>query len=186
MELERVKQFVMVSHGDFAAVQEMLAEQPDLLQAQFEWRPGDWENGLQAASHVGNRPIAEFFLAQGIPSNICTVAMLGRIDEVQVFLTEDPALANARGAHGIGVMYHAALSGNIALAGLLKSAGCTEGYNHALHGAIAYGHRDMVVWLLENGVTDSTMKDYMDKTPLERAQEAGLTEIVALLEARRV
>lgn len=130
---------------------------------------------------MGNRDIAEFFLARGAPSNICVTAMLGQTEAVRAFLDRDPVLANGRGAHGIPVMFHAAMSGDIAITAMLKSRGCTEGYNMALHGAISFGHAAMVAWLLENGVADPNMLNFQQKTPLARALEAGLTEIAELL-----
>jgi ankyrin repeat protein len=97
-------------------------------------------------------------------------------------LDADVSAANARGAHGIPIMFHAAMSGDVGLAQLLKDRGCHEGYNSALHGAISYGHTAMVDWLLHNGLTDATTPNWQNKIPLERAQEAGETEIVRLLE----
>src|SRR3954453_17117025 len=121
LPVELIKDFVMASHFDLAKVQAMLKDRPDLLNVEYDWGPqGGTENGIGAAAHVGNRPIAEFFLAQGVPSNICVAAMLGQVDQVKAFLESDPALANARGAHGITVMFHAAMSGSIPVVELLK------------------------------------------------------------------
>jgi ankyrin repeat protein len=179
---DTIKTFVLAAHGDLDTVRTMLTAQPDLLQVEYDWGPsGGREDGLGAASHVGNRPIAEFFLDQGVPPRICAMAMLGRADEVRAMLKADPALANARGAHGITVMFHAAFSGNLEVAELLKTAGCNEGYNHALHAAIAGKHADMVAWLLANGVTVADVPDFQNKTPLERAEASGQPEVVALL-----
>ncbi len=181
MSADLVRPFVLASHGNLGAVQSMLAEHPELLNARFEWSPGDYEDGLGAASHVGNRAIAEFFLSKGVPSNICTAAMLGNIDEVKAFLDEDPSLANARGAHGISLMFHASMSGSLELLKLLKARGCTEGYSDALHGAISYNHADLVAWLLDNGATDVNVPNWEGKTPLQRAQESGQTQVADLL-----
>src|SRR5262249_38835705 len=142
---------------------------------------GGLESGIGAAAHVGNRAIAEFFLAQGVSPTICVMAMLGRIDAVRAMLAQDPALANARGAHGITVMFHTAMSGEIPIAELLKAAGCNEGFSYALHGAIAFGHDKMVAWLLDNGATNINAPDYENKTPLERATERNQPAIIELL-----
>ena len=183
MTTDLVKPFVLASHGNLNAVQTMLAEHPDLLLVQYEWGPNDYEDGLGAASHVGNRPIAEFFLSKGVPTTICTAAMMGNYDEVKAFLEKDPSLANARGAHGITLMFHASMSGNLELLKLLKARGCTEGYSDALHGAISYKHTDEVAWLLDNGATDVNVPNWENKTPLQRAQDSGQTEVVELLKA---
>ncbi|MBC7869867.1 MAG: ankyrin repeat domain-containing protein [Chitinophagaceae bacterium] len=185
MDNELIRAFVIAAHGNLSNVQEMLAENPDLLRVEYEWQPGDLEDGIGAAAHVGNREIAEFFLEQGVSLNICVAAMLGRQEDVKSFLEKDPALANAKGAHGISLMFHAAMSGSVEIAKLLKEHGCNEGYNHALHGAINHKQSAMVRWLLENGVTDVNTLDYQGKTPLKNAQESGQIEVAAMLEERK-
>lgn len=183
MSTDLVRPFVLASHGNLDAVKSMLAEHPELLTVRFEWNPGDYEDGLGAASHVGNRPIAEFFLSKGVPTNVCTAAMLGNYDEVKGFLDQDPSLANARGAHGITLMFHASMSGNLEILKLLKERGCTEGYSDALHGAISYDYPDLVAWLLDNGATDVNVPNWEGKTPLQRAEAADQTQMVELLKA---
>ena len=176
-----IREFVIAAHGDLAKVQAMLAEQPELLNVEYDWGPGGREDGLAAASHMGNRPIAEYLLARGAPPTICAAAMLGDRDQVEAFLKADPSLANARGAHGIPLMFHAAMSGQVPIAELLQAYGCSEGYNHALHGAIAFGHTEMVAWLLSHGVTDVDVPDFENQTPLQRAQALHHRDIVDLL-----
>lgn len=184
MSPDLIKEFVIASHFDLSKVKAMLAEDANLLNVEHQWGPNDFESGIGAAAHVGNRAIAEFFLSQGVPSNICVAAMLGHVDKVKAFLESDTSLANARGAHGIPVMFHAAMSGDIAVAGLLRDHGCNEGYSAALHGAISYGHKKMVTWLLENGVTDLQVQDYRGKTPLQNAADSDQPEIADLLRER--
>jgi ankyrin repeat protein len=184
MSAEVIKEFVIASHFDLEKVKTMLKENPDLLNVEHQWGPNDFESGIGAAAHVGNRAIAEFFLAQGVPSNICAAAMLGRTNEVKAFLERDSSLANARGAHGIPVLFHAAMSGNTEIAELLRAHGCNEGHNFALHGAINNGHKNMAAWLLDNGVTELDTKDYRGKTPLQNAVENNQPEIADLLRER--
>ena len=73
---EQVREFVIAGHGNFAKVKQMLAAQPSLLNQANEWRPGDRETAVQAAAHVGNRPIAEYLLDQGAPLAICRASTL--------------------------------------------------------------------------------------------------------------
>jgi ankyrin repeat protein len=96
-------------------------------------------------------------------------------------LQEDHALSTAKGAHGITVLYHAAMSGETEIADMLVAHGGGEGASHALHGAVAFGRAEMVRWLLERGVDDVNMLDFRGKTPLAVALENGHTEIVEML-----
>lgn len=178
---DMIKDFVIASHFNLQKVKDDLDQYPDLLRVYHQWGENDFEDGLGAASHVGNREIAQFFIAQGVEPTICTLAMLGDKAGVQAFLEIDPTTANVRGAHGISVMFHAALSGDVSMARLLKEAGCTGDYNHALHAAVMKGHADMTRWLLENGVTDVNTKNFQAKTALAVAIENGNVEIEAIL-----
>ncbi|MCA9920631.1 MAG: hypothetical protein KC445_21910, partial [Anaerolineales bacterium] len=74
---EQIRNFVLPAHGNLAVVQQMLAEEPRLLNEKYVEFD---ETALEAASHVGNRPIAEFLLAQGAPMNLYTAAMFGLED----------------------------------------------------------------------------------------------------------
>jgi uncharacterized protein len=183
-ELNLIREFMTAAHNDLPKVKEMLAEHPEWLNINYDWGPGGWETPIQAGAHMGDRAITEYLLEQGAPMIICAAAMLGRIDEVRKILDADPTQANARGGHGIRLMFHAAMSGNVEVAKLLKERGCVEDYDSALHGAIMFGHREMVVWLLDNGAQDVNATDFSGKTPLAVAESKGLTEIVDLLRAR--
>jgi len=178
---ELVEEFVIAAHGNLEKVQQMLPQHPELLN--IPWARFN-ETPLAAASHTGRRAIAEYLLAAGAPLTVCCAAMLGRTDDVAAFLAADPALANARGAHGIPILFHTAMSGNLALADLLLAHGGGEGADDALHGAITYGHTDMVVWLLDHGVHNLDALDFRGKTPLAAALENGQTAIADLLRAR--
>ncbi len=180
---EIIREFVIASHFNLSKVQAMLGERPSLLTVRHQWGENDFEDGLGAASHVGNRAIAEFFLEQGVPLSIFAAAMLGRTADVAAIIQADPTQANAHGAHGIPILFHAALSGEIALTKLLLDAGCNEGFDSALHAAIMYGHADMVDWLLHNGATDLQTKNYEGKTPLQKATELNQPVIIDLLRA---
>ena len=175
---ELVEQFVLAAHGNYAGVKELHEQHPELLNV--PWAKFD-ETALQAASHMGNRQIAEYLLAAGAPLNTCAAAMLGMTEQVAQFLDDDPGLANAKGAHGIPVLYHAAMSGNTKIAGLLLAHGGGEGTNGALHGAIRFGHLKMVEWLLDHGVTNPNIPDFNNNTPLAAAIGGNHTEIADLL-----
>ncbi len=180
MDNQSPPEIVVVSHYDLARVKEILANDPAQLNVMYEpWA----ETPLGAASHVGNRPIAEYLLSLGAPLVITTAAMLGLKKEVDAFLKANPASANATGAHGISLLYHAALSGSVDVVNLIISAGgSTDSAGHALHAATAMGHRDMVECLL-SVTSDLNVADYQGKTPLAVAVEQGHEEIAGMLRA---
>src|SRR5205085_9080582 len=104
----------------------------------------------------------------------------GMVDKMTTYLEADPSLANAKGAHGIPIMYHAAMSGNTDVTELLLEYGGGEGINGALHGAVNFGHTDIVAWLVQHGVDNVNVPNFDGKTPLQVAEEKGHTDIVEL------
>ncbi len=57
-----VKDAVGASHGNFARIRELVEKQPAMARASIDWGFGDWETCIDAAAHVGNKPIADFLL----------------------------------------------------------------------------------------------------------------------------
>ncbi len=104
-------EMVSVAHRDLAKVRALAARHPGLIRAAFDGGFGDWESALGAASHVGNRAIAEFLLANGETPTIFSAAMLGQLDLVKSFLTASPSLERAYGPHGITLLSHARAGG---------------------------------------------------------------------------
>jgi ankyrin repeat protein len=178
---EMIREFVIAGHGNFERVKAMLAEHPELLNMSFEWKPDDTETALQGASHVGNRAIAEYLLAQGAPLHIYTAAMLGQREVIEQFLADDPALIQAHGAHGIPLLTHAAFSGDVPLVAMLYEHGAREGASSALSVAVSKGHVDLARWLLANGDPDPSWQNFQGKTALDLARERGDETLIALL-----
>lgn len=110
-----VEEFVRVSHGKMDKVKEMLAEHPTLLNAAHDWRRGDFETGLGAASHVGHKVLVQYFLEQGAQANIFTAALLGKIEIVKPMLATFPSTLQAKGPHGFTLLHHANKGGDDAL-----------------------------------------------------------------------
>src|ERR1051325_5140636 len=75
-----VKEMVSVSHGNVKRVKELVKMHPALAKAAWDWGFGDWETALGAASHVGNREIAELLIEQGAPPTIFSATMLGQLE----------------------------------------------------------------------------------------------------------
>jgi ankyrin repeat protein len=176
-----VRDFVFAGHGDLATVRTLYKRYPQLLDQRYHLTD---ETALEAASHTGQREIAEFLLQAGARPTICTVAMLGDLDAVRRFLERDAGQAEARGAHGLSVLYHAAVGGGVEVAKLLYEFGCREGFDRALHGAIDFDHPEMVAWLLETGVQDLNAPDRQGRSPLAKAMANQQDEIALLLRKR--
>jgi len=178
---EQIRDFVIAGHGNLDKVKAMLAEDPRLLDAVHPWGVNDHETAIMAATQTGNRPIAEFLLEQGATLTITTAAMLGRKQVVADILAKDPGRITAQGAHGIPLLAHAALSGDVGLVQMLVERGAKEGLAFALHNAISFGYEDLMRWLLENTQPDLNWRNYEGKTALAVATEKGTAALVELL-----
>ena len=111
-----VQDFVRKAHADLNGTKALLAEQPSLLNATWDWGGGDFETGLGGAGHMGNRDIAEFLIGQGARLDIFVAAMLGKIDIVRALVTAWPGLVQSKGPHGIPLLRHARAGGEPAKA----------------------------------------------------------------------
>ncbi|MEK7277140.1 MAG: ankyrin repeat domain-containing protein, partial [Chloroflexota bacterium] len=139
---------------------------------------------IEAASQTGQKEMAEYLLAAGAPTGICTAAMLGLTDRVKEFLKADRALADGRGAHGIPALYHAVIRNHEDIAELLLAHGADvnldEGKNPAIHGAVLFRQPAMVEWLIAHGAHVNA-KNYEGMTPLAVAMKHENTQMADLL-----
>lgn len=110
-----VKEIVGAAHNNLARVKELVTRHPALAKASWDWGFGDWEAALGSASHVGNRPIAEFLIENGAPPTIFSAAMLGQLDVVKAFAAAIPNVNRLRGPHSIPLINHARAGGAQAL-----------------------------------------------------------------------
>lgn len=106
-----VKEAVTVSHGNLARIRELVERQPALARASMDWGFGDWETCIDAAAHVGNRPIADLLLSHGARPTIFSAAMMGQLDAVKAFVAARPGIQRTLGPHGITLMSHAKAGG---------------------------------------------------------------------------
>ncbi len=104
---ELVYDFVSKAHTDLERVKQLLAQQPGLLNAAWDWGAGDWETGLGAAAHMGRRDIAVYLLDRGARIDLFAAAMLGQLDFVKAALAANPEALKAIGPHGIPLLAHA-------------------------------------------------------------------------------
>ncbi|WP_200831879.1 hypothetical protein [Aquimarina sp. AU474] len=107
-----VAEFVSAGHGKFDKVKELLAEYPTLLNAAHDWKNGDFETALGAASHVGHKKLAQYLIEKGAQANIFTAALFGRIDIIKPMLDLFPASLHAIGPHGFTLLHHAQRGGD--------------------------------------------------------------------------
>lgn len=178
---ETIREFVIAGHGDLDKVKAMLSEQPDLRDAIHEWQLDDTETALQGASHVGNRAIAEYLLSQGAAMEVCTAAMLGRHADVERLLTGVENVNEVCGAHGIPLLAHTALSGDVDLVAMLVARGATDGISMALLNAVTTGHVELANWLLTHTQPDLSLKNFQGKTAFEVAEARSDQAMITLL-----
>jgi len=179
--------FVKAGHGNLPRVKAMLADEPMLINAMWDWGAGDWETAIGGASHVGSREVALHLLDAGARFDAFCAAMLGESEVVASMMRVHPAIANARGPHGYTLLYHVGYAGNVALAETVSPHIAADKrarhFNQALQSSVARGHTDLVAYLLDHGVDDPNSKNFMGKTTLDVALAKGYDAIAALLRA---
>ncbi len=116
LDSKLVEEFVGVSHGNFERVKELLAQEPALINATWDWGGGDFETALGAASHMGNKAIANFLLENGARIDVFAAAMLGKLEIVKAALLAYPDAIDIPGPHGIPLLDHAEVGGEDAKA----------------------------------------------------------------------
>lgn len=108
---ELVREMVTVAHFDLKRVKELVDARPSLARAGWDWGFGDWETALGAASHMGNRPIAEYLLSKGAVPSLFSATMLGQLELVKAFVVASPGVERQRGPHSISLLAHAKVGG---------------------------------------------------------------------------
>src|ERR1700722_20246912 len=108
---ELAREMVTVSHFDLKRVQELVEAHPSLAKASWDWGFGDWEDAIGAASHMGNRPIAEYLLSKGARPSLFSAATLGQLDVVKAMIAAQPGSQRIRGPHSISLLMHAKFGG---------------------------------------------------------------------------
>ncbi len=116
LEAELVQDFVGNAHGDFERVKELLAQEPGLVNATWDWGGGDFETALGAAGHMGRKDIANYLLDNGARIDLFVAAMMGKLEIVKAALSAYPEARNIPGPHGIPLIAHAEAGGEEAKA----------------------------------------------------------------------
>jgi hypothetical protein len=118
-------EFVAKAHADLDRVRDLLAQEPALVNATWDWGGGDFETALGGAAHMGRKDIANHLLKYHARIDIFAAAMLGKLDIVKGALDTFPDAINTPGPHGIPLIKHAEAGGEDAKAVLdfLQSLG---------------------------------------------------------------
>src|SRR5262245_31347700 len=145
-----VREAVVASHGNVKRIKEFVDAHPALARASYDWGFGDWEDCLGAASHVGNREIAEYLISKGARPSIFSAAMLGQLDTVKAFIAAQPGVQRIPGPHSIPLLAHARAGGpgasavysyleGLGDAGAPKLEAITDEEKAALAGSYVFG-----------------------------------------------
>lgn len=102
-----IAEVVGKSHFDLDRVKELVDKRPELSRSTWEWRFGDFESAIGAASHVGRRDIALYLIRKGARPTLFTFAMLGYFNVVKSAVDALPGIEEITGPHGISLLDHA-------------------------------------------------------------------------------
>ncbi|MDA7694635.1 hypothetical protein N8817_07595 [Flavobacteriaceae bacterium] len=102
-----IAEVVGKSHFDLERVKKLVDKRPELSRSVWEWRFGDFESAIGAASHVGRRDIALYLISKGARPTLFTFAMLGYFNVVKSTIEAIPGIEEITGPHGISLLDHA-------------------------------------------------------------------------------
>lgn len=179
---EQLRQLVINAHFNIEKTKQVLADNPALLNQAYMWGENDYETAIQAAAQIGSVNIIEFLLEKGALLEVCTLAVLGRREELERRMNENPELAKAVGSHNIPLLPHAVWSNNLDLVEFVYKRGATAGANLALHNAIVKGNEPIVEWLIKNAGAEVNSKNYEGKFLLTVARERKNEKVTRTLE----
>lgn len=108
---EIVSKFVGSSHGNIDVVKQLHTEHPNLIYSSWDWGGGDFETGIDACGHVGNKEIANFLIDNGARPTLFVLTMLGKTELVMPIMEAYPQLIHSLGPHGFTFLHHAKKGG---------------------------------------------------------------------------
>lgn len=175
--------------GDGARVRELLRE--DASRAAYQAPTG--ETPLMAALYRGHRELAEelaeTLVRSGRRPDVFAAAALGRTDDLSAALREAPVV-NTYAYDGWTPLHLAAFFGRRDAVDQLLASGADIGAvsrnslgNTPLHAAVAGGHVDVSLLLIERGAAVN-VADAGGHTPLHIAAEGGYLPVVKVLLSR--
>ena len=123
LEASLVKEFVIAAHAKLERTEQMLAENPKVINCTWDWGGGDFETGLGGASHMGAKEIAQMLLTKGARMDLFAAAMLGKVEIIRAAVQAFPGIQQVAGPHGITLLAHARKGGSEETIRYLESLG---------------------------------------------------------------
>src|SRR5580693_3806762 len=174
---EWINQFVTVAHFDFEKVKQLQKLCPTLMMTRATWD----ELAIEAASHMGLTPMAQFLADLGAPVSTCTATLVGEQALVKRLVKEDAACIRERGAHDIALLAYTALDAqHLEIAEFLLDSGADI---HArslgqttLHFAAGKGYLELAELFLDHGA---------DINAVAKVRGASLTPLAVAVQAKQ-
>ena len=104
---EIIAEVVGKSHFDLDRVKNLSTNAPELSRSVWEWRFGDFESAIGAASHVGRRDISIVSYEQKAHGPRFHFAMLGHFQVIKAMVESSEGIQEVTGPHGISLLDHA-------------------------------------------------------------------------------
>ena len=171
--------------GDASRAVALLAEDPALATA----RASSGETPVMAALYRGHRAVVDALVAGGVALDLFAAAALGQMDALESGL-QSPGAVNGFAYDGWTPLHLAAFFGQRAAVERLLAAGADLNavsrnalHNTPLHAAVAGGHVDVSLLLIEAGA-GVNVSDAGGHTPFHIAAEGGYAPVVKALLAR--
>jgi len=162
--------------GDDLMVTRMLEDNPALR----NFRAATGETPLMAALYRGHRRVVDRIVESGADLDVFAAAALGRLDGVQAATDCTPGVMSSHAYDGWTPLHLAAFFGQHQVVEWLLDHGASADAvsrnslrNTALHAALAGGHEDVAILLIDRGAP-AEARDAGGHTPLHIAAESGL------------
>ena len=176
---ELISSFVLPCHFSIEKASEALKKDRRVVNARVYSTD---EAGIEAASHTGAIPVAQWLLGNGAPYTVHCSVMMGHLPAARAFFQQDAAQAKRPGAHGIPMMFHAAISGSMEMTELLEEFGGGQDYSWALCGAAGWAWPELTERMLQRGADVNYVRQ--ERTPLDWAERVdGNDAVISILRA---
>jgi ankyrin repeat protein len=171
--------------GDAGRAVQLISDDPALAAA----RDASGETPLMAALYRGHQKVVDALVAHGVTLDVFAAAAIGQMEALEAAL-QNPGAVNAFAYDGWTPLHLAAFFGQRGAAERLLASGADLNatsrnalHNTPLHAAVAGGHVDVSMLLIEAGA-GVNVSDAGGHTPFHIAAEGGYVPVVKALLAR--